>query len=231
MTLIRMWFLLFIALAIARGVIAQESQTISLPPSVPCTIKNPKLLVVPDIKPSSAGTPVERPWQSVSNVLRTMDSDCDGISNEEDNCLAVPNKDQRDSDGDGWGDACDSVNSDISVSAIDGRRRVRIGELVKLTFRVRNFGPVEASGIEVVYPYPQGLKVLSIDAPVKDCDGAEGGLICEIPSIENGKSISIVIWAKTSKLGRTKSTVKVENGIGDLYRRNNHAVVDLIVVN
>jgi hypothetical protein len=36
------------------------------------------------------------------------DSDADGTSNDEDNCLGVPNADQLDGDLDGYGDACDA---------------------------------------------------------------------------------------------------------------------------
>jgi hypothetical protein len=37
----------------------------------------------------------------------TVDIDGDGISNADDNCGMVPNKDQKDSDRDGYGDPCD----------------------------------------------------------------------------------------------------------------------------
>ncbi len=44
----------------------------------------------------------------VNESLGTPDFDCDGICNIADNCLSVYNPDQKDSDGDGKGDACDS---------------------------------------------------------------------------------------------------------------------------
>lgn len=51
------------------------------------------------------------------------DSDRDGVSDEKDNCPAVPNIDQRDSDGDGLGDLCDSepcrfggTNSNVAIT-------------------------------------------------------------------------------------------------------------------
>ncbi|MBI3798168.1 MAG: peptidoglycan DD-metalloendopeptidase family protein [Deltaproteobacteria bacterium] len=39
--------------------------------------------------------------------MPAVDSDGDGIPDEEDNCPTIPNPDQADSDGDGIGDACD----------------------------------------------------------------------------------------------------------------------------
>lgn len=42
------------------------------------------------------------------------DSDSDGVSDTEDNCVSVANPDQADSDGDGIGDACDGCPDDAN---------------------------------------------------------------------------------------------------------------------
>ena len=45
------------------------------------------------------------------------DSDSDGIADNTDNCSAIPNTDQRDTDGDGYGNICDAdLNNDGVVN-------------------------------------------------------------------------------------------------------------------
>ena len=49
-----------------------------------------------------------------------VDTDGDGVPDDEDNCTAVPNSDQRDTNGDGFGNICDAdLNNDLIVNATD----------------------------------------------------------------------------------------------------------------
>ncbi len=62
---------------------------------------------------------VKRLRASKTNLLR--DADKDGFDNANDNCTRIWNKGQRDSDGDGYGDACDAdYNNDGMTDWQDG---------------------------------------------------------------------------------------------------------------
>jgi hypothetical protein len=62
----------------------------------------------PSAKPLETFDPVaELTSDAIVAAAEAVDIDGDGISNADDNCGVVSNKNQRDSDGDGFGDPCD----------------------------------------------------------------------------------------------------------------------------
>ena len=64
--------------------------------------------------------------------LPDLDTDGDGILDEVDNCVEVPNRDQADSDGDGIGDACEAVDPRFVRGDVTQDGGVDIADAVRL---------------------------------------------------------------------------------------------------
>lgn len=72
----------------------------SVPPPVPSPSPSPTP------REQSSPDQRERTFDEIIKGARLVDTDKDGISNAEDNCTAIANADQKDTDGNGIGDAC-----------------------------------------------------------------------------------------------------------------------------
>jgi hypothetical protein len=70
----------------------------------------------------SVNQPSIREGLALRIVPPPLDTDGDGITDPIDVCPAVPDPDQRDRDGDGFGNACDSVDGPLQASKLRIRR-------------------------------------------------------------------------------------------------------------
>ncbi len=68
-------------------------------------------------------------------VEADRDADNDGIEDDADNCPSVPNPSQADEDGDGRGDACDTVSS--TPGCTQGLASLKANPLAAFAFRVK----------------------------------------------------------------------------------------------
>ncbi|MEO1573752.1 MAG: thrombospondin type 3 repeat-containing protein, partial [Pseudomonadota bacterium] len=75
-------------------------------------------LFVSDNAGIDTGSLVE--WCLLPTLAGGADSDGDGVADDADNCTLIPNADQRDTNGDGFGNACDAdLNNDGIVNVVD----------------------------------------------------------------------------------------------------------------
>jgi len=87
----------------------------------------------------------------VINGVMIPDTDCDGVPDRDDNCPTVPNPDQRDSSGDGRGDAC-NLNVACSPLVMTG---LDAGKAIAIQVEAQNNMPVEAGTIRYSAAIPQ----------------------------------------------------------------------------
>jgi sugar lactone lactonase YvrE len=94
------------------------------------------------------------------------DSDRDGISNLDDNCRVVANPAQADRDGDGIGDPCAALITDVNLAVRLNARpgRADIGDDVVLSALVTNDWPIAAPGISLSVVVPAGFRVRDVEA-------------------------------------------------------------------
>lgn len=158
----------------------------------------------------------------------TADEDGDGLSNAVDKCYGFQSQNQTDSDHDGFGDACDSISSDLSVTMSATPNRIEVQEPITYTITITNNGPTsEAKGITLTNEFPPSVQMNSFAITSGTCDGdhEDGGLICEIPSLAVGNSVVLAVSVNPTSAGSLLNRVEVVNGIGDTNLTNNVATI------
>jgi uncharacterized protein YecT (DUF1311 family) len=79
------------------------------------TQAKPKASTAQENTPPDESLPRELNINKLLAAMRTIDSDGDGISDADDNCIWVCNPDQKDSNGDGHGDVCQPTGQEIKM--------------------------------------------------------------------------------------------------------------------
>ena len=142
-------------------------------------------------------------------LTKNIDSDGDGILDDEDNCPAVSNEDQTDTDSDGEGDACDSDDDDDGVADEDDAYPLDATRSVDETppeISVSDFA-VEAkfpAGINLTPPVYRDHVTVSDDA-----DPAERIAISTSPLSPLGLGGHTVTFTATDRAGNSATATAV----------------------
>lgn len=156
------------------------------------------------------------------------DFDGDGVINVNDNCPLVANPAQTDSDGDGLGDACDSVFADLSVSLSDSPDPVPAGTSLTYFITVNNAGPSTATAVLVRDDLPSGVTFSSAVPSQGACSGTTS-VFCSLGSISSGASATISIIVTPTAGGALSNTAGASTTATDPNMADNSATVTTTV--
>jgi hypothetical protein len=112
--------------------------------------------------------------EEVTASALVADPDQDGVVSATDNCAMVPNRDQADTDGDGFGDRCDpgeAVAPSVRLTLAPERGEVTRGSQLKLTASATDFdGAVMVRIVALSAELPtQSLFICTILRPPFEC--------------------------------------------------------------
>lgn len=151
------------------------------------------------------------------------DADGDGIPNEIDNCPSVANPGQADSNGNGIGDVCDSI--DLSIAATASPTSVNANGQLTYTATVTNNAPSSASGVTVIDILPTSVNFVSASS---GCSGSPT-VTCAIGNLASGASATLTITVTPTVAGTLSNTFTVTGVDYDPVITNNSVIVTTTV--
>jgi uncharacterized repeat protein (TIGR01451 family) len=122
-----------------------------------------------------------------------------------------------------WNGNLEFAYPDLALSFSDGRKKANPGEVVEFSVNITNGGKAPCEDAQVMVSFPKEIKYLSDSSGIKPAV-REGGLLWNMPGIDNGGISAFTIRAKidqslspgnytlTSAAGVTTSTKEVNLG-------------------
>jgi hypothetical protein len=114
-----------------------------------------------DWQPGDDSSGLDDPSSPSQGAMAT-DTDGDGIADAYDNCRATSNPTQADADHDGFGDACDALNTgaDLKVTMfVSPLSAPQPGTSLTFTIGIANRGPEDATRVRVEVSFTSGFSI------------------------------------------------------------------------
>lgn len=170
-----------------------------------------------------AFTPENTVEQTVVSAMN-FDFDEDGIVNGLDNCAAIANPGQEDTDFDGVGDICEEGAADLSLFGGTFSRTENASAADQLTlFRlaVHNAGPDTVRTVALTDTLFAEADLTNVEATLGSCTTSGATLSCVADEMAPGDSMIVRFYATLNNLDQLRHTASVSGDALDTNYDNN----------
>lgn len=123
-----------------------------------------------------------------------------------------------------------SAGADIEISKQADQQSAGLGTHVAFAIKVTNLSSLEASGVTVTDPLPEGAGLISVDASQGDCFPDSQRVTCLLGTLEGGAHADIEVVLRADRLGELTNTASVESGRPDPLLSNNSASASVAIL-
>lgn len=167
--------------------------------------------------------------------MSLFDTDGDGVPDGEDNCPNIPNSDQADADGDGFGDVCEPqpLRVDTATALSVTPSPIRVNQPLTLMMVVRNSGSEDALFIAGAIPLPLSLDLISVTTSQGSCTHSKKtGILCKLDNLAPGNHLTVTVQCIPRAPGKLtfKAFAKTETLDHDANSGNDSASTSLTVL-
>ena len=122
-----------------------------------------------------------------------------------------------------------TVQADLSVNKNDVVDPVTVGDSLTYTITVTNNGPETAKDVVLIDNLPGGLSFVSHTTTQGICGQSNGVVTCNIGTMNNGKTVTVTIVAKSTNTGNVTNTASVTSSTADPNSNNNSSSEQTVI--
>lgn len=169
-------------------------------------------------------------YEHISTVA-SIDTDSDGVSNLDDNCVAFVNPGQEDANGNGVGDACEFWGTiDVALSASATPNPVLVGSNVTYTFSLTQTGTLSEPDVVLRADLPENTSFVSAVPSQGECEDYDTTLVCSLERMDPGTSASLTVTLRAVAPGTLSASGEVTTSLLETDETNNGFSVDVEAV-
>jgi len=114
-----------------------------------------------------------------------------------------------------------AASADLSIDKSDGADPVTLGSDLSYSIAVANAGPESATGVAVTDELPNHVDFISATPTQGSCDRSGRNVTCELGTLANGATATVVIKVTPKRAGQFVNTATVSSPDTDPYAPNN----------